>query len=228
MWEFEREILCPWRACPSSRACHARAHRDLGYTRNVGGGISGPLGKYLQISRNSIFFRCNKIRIEQSKSDFWTKIRINASQYDFEKKSGLSRLNLIKSGGNVFFERKRVLFGKIHIDYGCMRVERGGAKYNPLAARPVHQNGRGRRLVELANGCQSRGNSQGLPSWIKNTPASLEYPLSVCNKHSTIKRRKKRKKWQHTRDFLEYSSTGASGLHYHYRKHVCVPVVLGG
>jgi len=31
-------------------------------------------------------------------------------------------------------------------------------------------NGRGRRLVELTDGCYSGGNSQGLPGWIKQPP----------------------------------------------------------
>jgi len=42
-----------------------------------------------------------------------------------------------------------------------------GAKAPPLAARPVPWNGRGRRLVELTDGCYSGGNSQGLPGSIK-------------------------------------------------------------
>jgi len=38
-----------------------------------------------------------------------------------------------------------------------------GSKAPPLVARRVPWNGRGRRLVELTNGCDSGGNSQGLP-----------------------------------------------------------------
>jgi len=40
---------------------------------------------------------------------------------------------------------------------------RSGSKASPLAARPVPWNGRGRRLVELTDGCYSGGDSQGLP-----------------------------------------------------------------
>jgi len=43
-------------------------------------------------------------------------------------------------------------------------VRRGsGAKAPPLAVRPVPWNGRGRRLVELTDGCYSGGDSQGVP-----------------------------------------------------------------
>jgi hypothetical protein len=51
----------------------------------------------------------------------------------------------------------------------------------------VPWNGRGRRLVELTDGCFSEGYSQGLPGLF--TPVSLGYPLSVCNKNSTLKER---------------------------------------
>ena len=49
--------------------------------------------------------------------------------------------------------------------FGPTPVARGGsgAKAPPLAARPVPWNGRGRRLVELTDGCCSEGDSQWLP-----------------------------------------------------------------
>jgi len=50
----------------------------------------------------------------------------------------------------------------------------------------VPWNGRGRRLVELTNGCYSRGDFQVLPTVFKVTPLSLGYSLSVFNKNSTL------------------------------------------
>ena len=41
-----------------------------------------------------------------------------------------------------------------------------GAKAPPYAARPVSWNGRGRRLVELTEGCHGEGDSQGFPFWM--------------------------------------------------------------
>jgi len=47
--------------------------------------------------------------------------------------------------------------------------------------------GTGKRGDYLTNGRSSGGNTQGLPSWMKKTPTSLEYPLSVLNKNTTLK-----------------------------------------
>ena len=100
-----------------------------------------------------------------------------------------------KRGENAIFGGKRVLFGKISIDSGSMRVTRGGfgAKAPSLAARPVPCNGRGRKLVELSKGCYN--GPEGIPrvaSVNKATPVSLGYSLSVFNKNSTPKREKER------------------------------------
>jgi len=52
---------------------------------------------------------------------------------------------------------------------GPTPVARGGsgAKAPPLAARPVPWNGRGRRLMELTEGCYSGGDSQWLSRSLK-------------------------------------------------------------
>jgi len=65
----------------------------------------------------------------------------------------------IKSGQK---REKGIKDEKIGRDSDPTPVARGGwEKDHPLAARPVPWNGRGRRLVELIEGCYSGGNSQG-------------------------------------------------------------------
>jgi len=67
-----------------------------------------------------------------------------------------SRPNPEKSGKNL-------CLGKIRIDSGWLRVTRGGceSKAPPLAVRPVSQNGRSRRLVELTISVQVKGTPMG-------------------------------------------------------------------
>jgi len=50
----------------------------------------------------------------------------------------------------------------------------------------VPWNGRGRRLVELTDGCYSGGDSQGLPGFIHPRVRVLGIPTSVFNKNSTL------------------------------------------
>jgi len=70
------------------------------------------------------------------------------------------------SGNREFFGEERCCLGKSVLALaGCeCRLADAGAKDPPLAAaRLVPWNGRGRRLVELNDGCYSGGDSQGLP-----------------------------------------------------------------
>ena len=129
-----------------------------------------------------------------------------AKQHFFLKKKIVNNPKEIWHGRSTLFPWRPLLqTWPVHtcLYLGACRLVTGTSSWVPW-------NGRGRRLVELTEGCYSGGDShwEVAALWIKVTPVSLGYPLSVFNKNSTMQETHPAKSGTHWQ-FLALQSSSA-------------------